>query len=196
VVPRRVLEGAGHAQLDNARELASWGPAARTLSRVIRLCLRFGVSPVFIPEREPQFQGSVENFNGWFQPRLFQRRFKRPGDLRRELARLQQAVNTQHVHPRLGGQTPAQHRRGLRLRKLPASFVVPTERLPLAAGRVTFLRRVSLAGTVTLLSQTFRVGKRHRGLYLRLVVDTGRGLLTAYLNGRVLQRWPYKLLND
>jgi hypothetical protein len=31
---------------------------------------------------------------------------------------------------------------------------------------------VSVAGTVTVLSQKFRVGKRHRGLYLRLVVDT------------------------
>jgi putative transposase len=183
-------------QFDNARELAGWGTWARTLSRVIRLCLRFGVSPVFIPEGEPQFNGSVENFNGWFQGPLFDRRFQRPGDLRRELARLQEAVNTQHVHPRLGGQTPAQHRQGLRLQKLPASFVVPTGRLPLAAGRVTFLRRVSVSGTVTVLSQTFRVGKRHRGLYLRLVVDTGRGWLTAYLNGRVLQRWPYKLLND
>jgi hypothetical protein len=40
------------------------------------------------------------------------------------------------------------------------------------------------------------VGKRHRGLYLKLVIDTGRGHLTAYLNGRVLKRWPYKLLND
>jgi hypothetical protein len=183
-------------QFDNARELAGWGTAARTLSRVIRLCLRFGVSPVFIPKGEPQFNGSVENFNGWFQEPLFQRRFRRPGDLRRELARLQEAVNTQHVHPRLGGQTPAQHRRGLRLQKLPARFVVPTGRLPLAEGRVTFIRRVSVAGTVTVLSQTFRVGKRHRGLYLRLVVDTGRGWLTAYLNGRVLQRWPYELRND
>jgi transposase InsO family protein len=183
-------------QFDNARELAGWGHSARALSRVIRLCLRYGVSPVFIPEGEPQFNGSAENFNGWFQPRLFDRRFKRPGDLRRELARLQEAVNTQHVHPRLGGQTPAQHRRGLRLQKLPASFVVPTKRLPLAEGRVTFIRRVSVAGTVTVLSQAFRVGKRHRGLYLRLVVDTGRGRLTAYLNGRVLKRWPYRLLND
>jgi len=183
-------------QLDNARELAGWGPAARTLSRVIRLCLRFGVSPLFIPVGEPQFNGSVENFNGWFQEPLFQRRFHRPGDLRRELARLQEAVNTQHVHPRLGGQTPAQHRRGLRLQKLPTSFVVPTGRLPLAAGRVTFIRRVSVAGTVTVLSQSFRVGKKHKGLYLRLVLDTGRGYLTAYLNGRVLKRWPYKLLND
>jgi transposase InsO family protein len=183
-------------QLDNARELCGWGPAARTLSRVIRLCLHFGVSPVFIPKGEPQFNGSVENFNGWFQPRLFDRRYKRPGDLRRELARLQEAVNTQHVHPRLGGKTPAQHRRGLRLRKLPANFVVPTGRQKLAAGQVTFIRRVSPAGTVSVLSQSYRVGKRHRGLYLRLVVDTGRGRLTAYLNGRVLKRWPYRLLND
>jgi hypothetical protein len=184
------------AQFDNARELAGWGQSARTLSRVIRLCLRFGVSPVFIPAGEPQFNGSVENFNGWFQDPLLQRYYQRPGNLGRELARLQEAVNTQHVHPRLGGKTPAQHRRGLRLRKLPASFVVPTGRLPLAAGRVTFLRRVSVAGTVTVLSQTFRVGKRHKGLYLRLVVDTGRGWLTAYRNGRILKRWPYKLLND
>ncbi len=183
-------------QFDNARELAGWGPSARTLCRVIRLCLRYGVSPVFIPEGEPQFNGSVENFNGWFQEPLFQRRFVRAGDLRRELLRLQEAVNTQHVHPRLGGLTPAQHRRGLRLQKLPASFQVPTHRLPLAQGRVMFIRRVSRAGTVTVLSQTFRVGKRHRGLYLRLVVDTGRGSLTAYLNGRVCKRWPYKLLNN
>jgi putative transposase len=183
-------------QFDNARELAGWGKSARTLSRVIRLCLRFGAGPVFIPEGEPQFNGSVENFNGWFQEPLFDRRFKRPGDLRRELARLQEAVNTQHAHPRLGGKTPAQHRRGLRLRKLPTSFEVPTGRLPLAEGRVTFIRRVSVAGTVSVLSQSFRVGKRHRGLYLRLVVDTGRGTLTAYLNGRVLKRWPYKLLNE
>ena len=183
-------------QLDNARELAGWGRSARTRSRVIRLCLRYGVSPVFIPEGEPQFNGSAENFNGWFQELLFQQHFKRPGNLRRELARLQEAVNTQHVHPRLGGKTPAQHRRGLRLQKLPASFVVPTGRLPLAEGCVLFIRRVSLAGTVTVLSQSFRVGKKYKGLYLRLVLDTGRGKLTAYLNGRVVKRWPYQLLNN
>ena len=79
---------------------------------------------------------------------------------------------------------------------MPTGFVVPTDRQLIAAGRVTFIRRVSPAGTVTLLSRSFRVGKRHRGLYVRLAIDTGRGWLTAYLNGRVLKRWPYKLLND
>jgi hypothetical protein len=41
-----------------------------------------------------------------------------------------------------------QHRRGLRLQKLPEHFVVPTARLPLAEGRVIFIRRVSSTGTV------------------------------------------------
>ncbi len=82
------------------------------------------------------------------------------------------------------------------MRRLPWGFRAPTERLPIAAGRVIFIRQVSVAGTVSVLSQSFRVGKRHRGLYLKLVLDTGRGWLTAYLNGRVLKRWPYKLLND
>jgi hypothetical protein len=54
---------------------------------------------VFIPAGEPQLDGSVENFNGWFREPLLQPRLRRPGDLRRELARMQEAVNTQHVHP-------------------------------------------------------------------------------------------------
>jgi hypothetical protein len=72
-------------QLDKARELAGWGPAARTLSRVIRLGLRFGDGPVFIPEGEPQFDGGVEHFNGWFQEPLFQGRYHRPTHRRASL---------------------------------------------------------------------------------------------------------------
>ncbi len=36
-------------QFDNAREVVGWGPAAKYLSRVLRLCLRFGVEPLLIP---------------------------------------------------------------------------------------------------------------------------------------------------
>jgi hypothetical protein len=82
------------------------------------------------------------------------------------------------------------------LQKLRACFEVPTGRQKLASGREIFIRRVSVAGTVSVLNQSFRVGKMHRGLYLRLVIDTGRGWLTAYLKGRVLKHRPYKLLNE
>jgi transposase InsO family protein len=182
-------------QFDNARELIGWGPAARYLSRVIRLCLRFGVEPIFIPPSRPQYQGSVENFNGWFQPHLMQRRYARPGALKRELQRLQETVNTQHVHTRLGGLTSAQYRRRQKLQKLPLRFKVSTEPLPIAAGRVTFIRQVTPNGNIHLLSQTFKVGKRLKGQYVRAVLDTHCGWLTVYLHGRVFKRWPYKLVN-
>src|SRR5262249_33846689 len=182
-------------QLDNAREIAGWGYGARYLSRVIRLCLYFNIVAIFIPFGEPQYNGSAENFNGWFQPRLLQRRFRGPGDLRRELAVLEETVNHQHVHARLSGRTPAQHRRRQRLQKLPPRYTVPLEPLPIAAGRVIFIRRVSWQGTVSVLSQSYRIGKRHNGLYVKLVLDTLHGHLTAYLDGRQIKRWPYRLLN-
>jgi len=49
----KTLGRPAQVQFDNARELVGWGPAARYLSRVIRLCLRFGIEPIFIPPRRP-----------------------------------------------------------------------------------------------------------------------------------------------
>jgi len=181
-------------QFDNAREVAGWGPAARYLSRVLRLCLRFGVEPILIPPACPQRNGSVENFNGWFQPRLLQRHYTQLGALKRELLRLQETVNTQHVQQRLGGLTPAQYRRQRKLKKLPPGYLIPKEPLPIAAGRISFIRQVSPQGNVYLLSQTFKVGKRLKGEYVKVLLDTQRRLLTIYRRGRVFKRWPYPLV--
>lgn len=183
-------------QFDNAREFVGWGPAARFFSRVIRVCLRFGVEAIFIPPARPQRNGAVEWFNGWFQPRLLQRHFSRASALKRELARLQDAVNTQHAQRRLGGRTPDQHRRRQKLQKLPEHFTIPTEPLPIAAGRVTFMRQVTPNGNLHLLSQTFKLGKRLKGEYVKVVIDTARAQLTVYRQGRIFKRWPYKFITD
>jgi putative transposase len=181
-------------QFDNAREVAGWGPAARYLSRVLRLCLRFGVEPLLIPPGRPQRNGSVENFNGWFQPRLFQRHYSQLGALTRELQRLEQTVNTQHVQPRLSGLTPVQHRRRTKLRKLPLNYLIPHDPLPVAAGRITFFRQVTKHGNVHLLSQAFFVGKRLKGEYVKVLLDTQRAHLTVYRQGRIFKRFPYPFL--
>jgi transposase InsO family protein len=181
-------------QFDNAREIVGWGPAARYLSRVLRLCLRFGVEVLLIPPGRPQHNGAVENFHSWFQPRLFQRHYSQVSTLKRELLRLQETVNTQHVQPRIGGLTPAQHRRRIRIRKLPPAYVVPTEPLNIAAGHIAFIRQVTAHGNVHLLSQTFFVGKRVKGEYVKVQLDTKRAQLTVYRQGRIFKRWPYPFL--
>ena len=161
-------------QFDNAREFCSWGKVARYLSRVIRLCLCPRVTPIFIPQRRPQRNGAVENFNGWFQPLLFRRHFKYPAVLRRELARLMTTVNEQHIQSRLGQRTVAQCRRSKCLRRLPVQFHLDTDHLPISEGRVIFIRQVPRRGKITLLGQTFRVGPSHKFNYVKLVLDTRR----------------------
>lgn len=181
-------------QFDNAREVIGWGPAARYLSRILRLCLRFGVEPLLIPPRRPQRNGSVENFNGWFQPRLFQRHYSNLGALKRELQQLEETVNTQHIQPRLSGLTSVQYRRRSKLRKLPHNFLIPHDPLPVAAGRITFFRQVTKQGNVHLLGLTFFVGKRLKDEYVKVLLDTKRAYLTVYRHGRIFKRFPYTFL--
>jgi putative transposase len=182
-------------QFDNGREFCGFGYSARFLSRVIRLCLRLGVEPVFIPKGKPQHNGSVENFNGWFQPLLLSRPFRRSCDVRRELRRLMTTANEQHVHVRLGGCTAVQYRRAKQLRKLPANFAIE-EKLPIAIGKVTFIRLVSTQGTIRVLGQSFKVGKRLKYQYVKVTIYTKYKKLKVYHKGKLIKEYPYPLSKE
>jgi putative transposase len=49
-------------------------------------------------------------------------------------------------------------------------------------------------GNIHLLSQTFWIGKRLKGQYVKAVLDTAHGYLTVYVQGRIVKRWPYRFL--
>lgn len=178
---------------DNGHEFSGFGNRARYLSRVIRLCLHLGVGPIFIPEGKPQRNGSVEHFNGWFQPLLLQKPFRRPAEVRREVRRLTKAVNEEHIYPRLGHQTATQYRRGKQRRKLPADFNVERTKLPLAVGKVTFIRLVSAQGYIHVLEQRFKVGKRLKFQYVKATIYTQRKTLKVYHKGRLAKEFAYQL---
>jgi putative transposase len=182
-----------HVQFDNGREFCGFGTSARFLTRLIRLCLRVGVEVVFIPPSKPQHNGSVENFNGWFQPLLLNRPFRRPAEVRRELRRLVTTVNEQHVHAHLGGKTVAQYRQGKQLRKLPANFMLDYAHLPIATGKVTFIRLVSAQGAISLLGQSFKLGKRLKFRYVKATLYTKLQRLKVYHKGKLVKEFPYAL---
>lgn len=180
-------------QFDNGRQFYGSGRYARSLNRVIRLTLRLGVEPVFIPEASPERNGSVENFNGWFQPLLLRHPFARPRDVRREVRRLVLAVNEQHVHQALGFRTPAQYRRGKRLQKLPAHFALDLQDIPVAAGKITIIRWVPAHGYIDVLGESVKVGRRLRFHYVKVTVETHTQRLKVYLNGRLIRQCVFKL---
>ncbi|MBC8505864.1 MAG: transposase [Anaerolineales bacterium] len=180
-------------QFDNGREFCGWSTAARSLCRVIRLSLRLEVEVLFIPKSQPWHNGSVEQFNGWFQPLLLKRSYRRPCDVRRQVRRLMTTVNEQHVHVRLGQRTTAQYRRSKRLRKLPADCELHSQQLPISVGKVSFIRLVSANGNISILGQRFKIGKRLKFQYVKATLYTKLQVLKVYLKGRLLKQFDYKL---
>lgn len=180
-------------QFDNGRQFYGSGRWERSLNRVIRLVLRLGVQPIFIPEAQPERNGSVENFNGWFQPLLLRRPFPNVAAVRRELCRLLAAANEQHVHQHLGFKTPTQCRRGKRLRKLPANFALNFDKIPVAVGKITFIRWVPVHGYIDILGESVKVGRRLRFQYVKVTVETHTQILKIYRNGRLIKQCKFEL---
>jgi hypothetical protein len=118
---------------------------------------------------------------------------RRPCDVRRELRRLMTTVNDQHVHPKLGGRTTTQYRRGKRLRKLPANFTIDRKKLPVAVGKLIFIQLVSAQGTVNILEQSFKVGKRLKFEYVKGTIYTKYQRLKVYHKGKLIKEFPYPL---
>lgn len=180
-------------QVDNGWVFAGTGRWPRSLNRFIRLALRVGVELVFIPEGEPCHNGSVENFNGWFQPRLFSIQLSRPAQVRRELVTLMEVCNTEHIHPQLAYRTARQVRQHQVVRRLPANFAEHQQAIPVAVGRVTFLRRVRPSGRITVLKEKIRVGKRLKGQYVRATLFTRIHTLKVYARNKLIKVVDYPI---
>jgi len=182
-----------HVQFDNGRAFYGGGRWSRSLNRLLRLVLRLGIQPVFIPEASPERNGSVENFNGWFQTPLLRRPFASAAALRQELRRLILMTNEQHVHQHLGFKTSVQFRRSKRLRKLPANFTLNFDKIPVTAGKIMFIRWIPTHGGVDILGESVKVGRRYRFQYVKVVLNTLKPTLKVYLNGRLIKQIPFKL---
>jgi len=182
-------------QFDNGRQFYGGGRWSRSLNRLLRFVLRLDIQPIFIPEASPERNGSVENFNGWFQTPLLRRHFASAAALRRELRRLVVASNAQHVHQHLGFKTAAQYRRSKRLRKLPANFTMNFDKIPVVQGSIIFLRWVPLHGHVDILGESVKIGRRCRFRYVKVILNTSTQRVRVYVNGRFIKqiRFPLRI---
>ena len=127
-VPQRI-------QFDNGGPFVS--PTG--LGEVVRVCLRQGSTPVFVPPREPWRNGTIEHFNDTFDKRFFrQERFADLGQLTERAGAFERFHNAQHRYSATSGLTPDQNitaskpRAPCPLAELPAGWP--------AQGKVEFIR--------------------------------------------------------
>lgn len=152
-------------QLDNDAAEGGGYKTPRRIGQVVRLCLYLGIELIFLPVADPKRNGEVEELNGLWAHAFWQRqRFSSLRQVQRASPRFGQWYATRYAPPALTGKTPSQAQRTehprrltpVQVRRLPAP-------LPITAGRIHFIRRVQPDGCLTVLSETWRVGRRFAG---------------------------------
>jgi len=191
------------SQLDNEFGVVGGNPYGFTFSQVVRLGLLLGVHWWFIPPGEPGRNPDIESFNGLWEARvLWRHRCPDLAVVRRTSARFLQYYHAK-PHRKLrvathGSRCPGDVLAAARsqLRALPRGFALDQYRdarghlqLPLARGRISFVRRISGTGTIELPGGTYRVGRRLAGQYVVATLYTHRREIVVKLEGRVVKRF-------
>ena len=154
------------AQFDNG------GPfiAPTGLGDVVRVLVHQGVTPVFVPPREPWRNGTIEHFNDTFDKRFFrQERFSGREQLTERAGAFERFHNTQHRYRATKGRAPdetataATPRAPRPLDQIPAGWP--------ARGRVEFIRFIRSDHKLRLLGRAIPMPDGTAYQYLTATLD-------------------------
>lgn len=168
-------------QLDNDAAFTGLGFTPRVFGHFVRLALYLGIELIFIPPGEAVRNGLVERLNGlWARSFWDKNHFASLAAFRRKSPRFLAWYQT-WLPPPLDGQTVAQAtRHNPRVQLRPWQSRQVPHPLPLTAGRIHFLRRVTPQGTINILKEDWPVPQRLAGQYVWATLDTGRHDLRIY----------------
>lgn len=167
----------GYAQFDNDTIFQGPHQWPDSFGRVMRLCLQLGVIPVFTPPRETGFQAAIENYNGRWQAKVWQR-FQHDN-----LATLV-GHSDRFVAAVLQRSAPRRDCAPLRA-PFPTDWELDLQR-PLQ-GTVVFLRRTNEQGEAELLGRRYLVDPLWSHRLIRAEVDLSVGQIRFY---RLRRREP------
>lgn len=193
------------SQFDN--EMAATGGQRHRygVSLLMRLHLLLGSHLVFIPPREPGRNAHVESFNALWQARVLREPCPDLSTLRTVIERFLRYYHTDKPHRRLRIETDGtrfpgawlEAHRGT-LRAAPSDFRLATYvdhrgrlRLPLARGRVSFIRRVATTGEIEVLGRAYFIGTRLAGHYVVATIVTHRRTLGVTHERRTVKQYPF-----
>jgi len=171
-----------YLQLDNDSAFNGGGKTPRRFGAFVRLALYVGIELIFTPPAEPQRNGLVESVNGLWARTFWERNhFTSMKAVVRKSAQFTDWYAQRYFPPALAGVTPAQASQRVKRKRLTQTQARSlSERLPLTAGRLHFIRRVAAQGEITFLGETWRVGKRLAHQYVWVTVVTQLRRLEIY----------------
>jgi hypothetical protein len=182
-------------QLDNELSFRGSNRYPRSPGLVIRLCLYFGVQPVFIPIGEPWRNGVIERFNDTYNRKFFRRQFFASyAMLKRQSKNFQRFHNKHHRYSCLKGKTPLEaiQKNGFKPilvggnTKLPDLDTVPD-------GNIILIRFIRSNRLLDIFGEKFKVSKSLVYSYVKAMIVTEIGSLQIYLGDELVDTIDYQL---
>lgn len=180
-----------YAQFDNDTRFQGAHQYRDVISRVMRLCLSLGITPVFVPPRESAFQASIEAFNGRWQRCVWTRFHHDSLAALIHRSALYIAAHRLRHAPRIDA-APSRP-------PIPTNWQLDLHAVP--AGHVIYLRRTTELGHVSLLGQSFAIDPSQQNRLVRCEVDLQRHCIRCFALHRrhptdqpLLAEIPHRLL--
>lgn len=182
-------------QIDNALMFRGSNRYPRSFGLVIRLCLHYGITPVFIPIGEPWRNGVIESFNSTYDKKFYRSQwFPSYATLKRQSKNFQRFHNRFHRYSCLKGKTPLEEIDALgdSALLLPAATKLPKlEQIP--DGHIIVIRFIRSDRRLDIFSEKFKVPKELVYTYVKAVIDTANHSLAVYIGDDFVMAFEYRL---
>jgi len=181
-------------QLDNELSFRGSNRYPHSFGLVIRLCLYFDVTPVFIPVSEPWRNGTIEKFNDTYNKKFFRRQwFPSYAFLKRQSKNFQRFHNKHHRYSYLKGKTPLQAIRESNFKpmtigantKIPQLDAIPD-------GNIMLIRFIRSDRLLDIFGEKFKVSKDLVYSYVKAVIVTKIHRLQVYV-GELFESFDYEI---
>ena len=185
-------------QFDNELSFRGSNRYPRSPGLVIRLCLYFGVTPVFIPIKEPWRNGVIEKFNDTYNKKFFRRQFFQSYlSLKRQSKNFQRFHNKHHRYSCLKGKTPLEVIRSCDFKaqtigantKLPQLDIVPD-------GNIILIRFIRSNRMLDIFGEKFKLSKDLVYSYVKAIIVTEIHQLQIYLGNELVDTMDYQLTTE
>ena len=182
-------------QFDNEGAFCGGHTHPRVIGQVLRLALFCGVELIFTPYYDAKRNYQIETFHSLWVAAFWSRALFTSREEVESESRVFLRWYHHHDHPpSLAGKTPAQMRRNIQVVRLTPDLLSLIRdhgagRLPLGAGRIHFMRKVDSLGNIALLNETWAVGKKWVGQYVRATISTAQQTLTVWHKADANRDW-------
>jgi putative transposase len=183
-------------QIDNEMSFYGSPTHPRGMGPVIRLCLRHGVEPWFIPMSEPWRNGMVEQFNDHYQQKFLGKvLMTSAAELKTATLAFEQRHNSKYRYSKLGGKTPLKALAATPAKlRFPDQVESPRHQLSKPeAGRYHLVRLIRNDLKLNIFGELFPVPPELQLEYVVATIDVKEQKLKLFLGKTQVDELDYKM---